>query len=87
MGLRSVPSRISVVFVDGTMAGGTPGRECPHEDRDLRSRAGITRPPASASVGGGSAGSPCAGGTLSYLDVAGRLLPVMPAGGPPQLVL
>ena len=35
-GLRSVPSRISVVLVDGTMAGGTPGWECPREDRDLR---------------------------------------------------
>ena len=29
---RSVPSRISVVLVDRTMAGDTPGRECPRED-------------------------------------------------------
>ena len=31
-GHRSVPSRISVVLVDGTMAGDTPERECPRED-------------------------------------------------------
>ena len=31
-GPRSVPSRISMVLVDGTMAGDTPGWECPHED-------------------------------------------------------
>ena len=79
-GPRSVPSRISVVLVDGTMAGGTPGRECPREDRDLRPQAGVTRP-AGVSVGGGNAGSPCVWGTLSSLDVAGRLLPVVPAGG------
>ena len=34
-GPRLVPSRISVVLVDGTMAGDTPGRECPREGRDL----------------------------------------------------
>ena len=34
-GPQSVPSRISVVLVDGTVAGDTPGRECPREDRDL----------------------------------------------------
>ena len=28
-GPRSVPSRISVVLVDGTVAGDTPGRVCP----------------------------------------------------------
>ena len=78
-GPRSVPSRISVVLVDETMAGGTPGRECPREDQDLRPQAGVTRP-AGVSVGGGSAGSPCVGGTFSSLDVAGRLLPVVPAG-------
>ena len=31
-GPRSVPSRILVMLVDGTMAGDTPGRECPRED-------------------------------------------------------
>ena len=55
------PSRISVVLVDGTKAGGTPGRECPREDRDLRPLAGVTRP-AGVSMCGGSVGSPCVGG-------------------------
>ena len=54
-GPQSVPSRISVVLVDGTMAGDTPGRECPHEDGDLRPQAGVTKP-AGVSVGGGSTG-------------------------------
>ena len=85
-GPRSVPSRISVVLVDGTKAGGTPGRECPREDRDLRPLAGVTRP-AGVSVCGGDVGLPCVGGTLSSLDVAGRLLPVVLTGESPQLVL
>ena len=74
-GPQSVPSRISVVLVDGTMAGDTPGWEFLREDWDLRPQPGVTRP-AGVSVGGGNAG-----GTLSSLDVAGRLLPVVPAGG------
>ena len=53
-GPRSVPSRISVVLVDETMAGDTPGRECPREDGNWRPRAGETRP-AGVSVGGGDA--------------------------------
>ena len=63
-GPRSVPSRISVVLVDGTMAGDTPGRECPREDGFWRPRAGETRP-AGVSVGGGDAGLPRVGETLS----------------------
>ena len=51
-GPQSVPSRISVVLVDGTMAGDTPGQECPREDRDWRPRAAVTSP-AGVSVGGG----------------------------------
>ena len=55
-GPRSVPSRISsVVVVNGTMAGDTPGRECPREDGFWRPRAGETRP-AGVSVGGGDDG-------------------------------
>ena len=80
VGPQSVLSRISVVLVDGTKAGGTPGRECPHEDRDLRPLAGVTRP-AGVSVCGGNVGSPCVGETLSTLDVARRLLPAVPTGG------
>ena len=85
-GPQSVPSWISVVLVDETVAGDTPGRECPREDWDWRLQAGEMRP-AGISVGGGDAGLPRAGETLSSLDVAGRLLPVVPAGGPPQRVL
>ena len=73
------PSRISVVLVDGTMAGDNPGRECPREDGFWRMRAGKTRP-AGVSVGGSDAGLPCVGKTLSSLDVAGRFRPVVPAG-------
>ena len=78
-GPRSIPSRISVVLVDGTVAGDTPGRECPREVRDLRPQTGATRL-AGVSVGGGDAGLPRAGETSSSLDVAGRLLLVVPAG-------
>ena len=80
-GPRSVPSRISVVLVDGIMAGATPGRECPRQDGIWRQRVGETRP-AGVSVGGGDAGLPLAGETLSSPDVAGRSVPVVPAGGP-----
>ena len=87
-GPRSVPSRIAVVLVDGTMAGDIPGGECPREDGNWRPRAGETRP-AGVSVGGGDAGLPRAGETMSSPDVAGRSLPVVPAGGgggpPPYL--
>ena len=77
---RSVPSRISVVLVDGTVAGDTPGRECPREDWDWRPQTGATRQ-AGVSVGGGNAALPRAGETLSSHDVAGRLLPVVPTWG------
>ena len=81
-GPQSVPSGISVVRVDGTIAEDTPGWECPREDPDWRPRAGVMRP-AGVSVGSGSAGS-LRGGTLPSLDVAGSLLPAVPAGGSPQ---
>ena len=35
-GPQSVPSRISVVLVDEANAGGTPGRKCPCENKDIR---------------------------------------------------
>ena len=80
-GPRSVPSRISVVLVDGTMVGDTPGRECPREYGFWRMRAGETRP-AGVSVGGGDEGRPRVGKMLSSIDVAGRFRPVVAAGGP-----
>ena len=63
-GPRSLPSRISVVLVDGTMAGDTPGQECPREDQDWRPQAGVMRP-AGVSVGGGGTGSPRGGGDVA----------------------
>ena len=62
---------------------------CPHEDRDGRPRAGVTRP-AGVSVGGGGAGSLRGGrGRYPPWDVAGSLFPSVPTGGspPPQGVL
>ena len=85
-GPQSVPSWISVVRVDGTIAEDTPGRECPRDDRDWRPRAGVTRT-AGVSVGGSGAGSLWGGGTLPSLDLAGSLLPGVPAEDPPQGVL
>ena len=79
-GLQSVPSRISVVLVHGANAGGTPRRECPREDQDIRSLAGVTEP-ASVTVEDDGLGSLCVRGTLSSSDTVGRLLPVVPTGG------
>ena len=81
VGPRSVLWWISVMLVDGTMAGDTPGRECcPREDGCWRPQAGETRS-AGVSVGGGDDGLPRVGETLSSPDVTGRSLPVVPAGG------
>ena len=35
-GPQSVPSKVLAVWVEETMAGDTPGRECPHEDFGMR---------------------------------------------------
>ena len=80
-GPQSVPSWIAVVRVDGTIAGDTPGWECPREDRDWQPRAGVTRP-AGVSVSGSGAGS-LRGGTLPSIDVAGSLLLAVPAAANP----
>ena len=48
-GPPSVPSRIVVVLVEEAKAGGTPRRECPRDDQDIRSLAGVAKP-ASVSV-------------------------------------
>ena len=54
---------------------------CPRVDHDLRLLAGVAKP-ASVTVCEDSHVSPCAGGTLSSSDLAGRLCPVVPAGIP-----
>ena len=78
---QSVPSRISVVLVEEAKAGGTPRLGCPRVDQDIRLLAGVVKP-ASVTVCEDSHGSLCVGGTLSSSDLAGRLLPVVPAGIP-----
>ena len=79
-GPRSIPSRISVVLVHGTMAGDTPGREYPREDGFWRPRAGKMRT-AGVSVSCGDAGLPRVVDALSSIDVAGRFWLVVPVGG------
>ena len=62
-GPQSVPSRISVVLVDKANAGGTPGRECPCEDQDIRPLVGVMKP-ASVTVYDAGIRSPCVGGDV-----------------------
>ena len=78
-GPPSVPSRISVVLVEEAKAGGTPRLGCPRDDQNIRLLAGVAKP-ASVTVCEDSLASPCVWGTLSSSDIAGRLLPVVPAG-------
>ena len=78
---QSVPSRISVVLVEEAKVGGTQCSGCPRVDQDLRLLAGVAKP-ASMTVCEDSYISPCAEGTLSSSDLAGRLVPVVPAGIP-----
>ena len=88
-GPPSVHSRISVVLVKEAKAGGTPRPECPRDDQDIRSLAGVVKP-AGVTVYDDRLGSPCVGGTLSSSDIAGMSFPVGPvdpagphvAGGP-----
>ena len=42
-GVQLVPSKVSVVWVEETMAGDTPGRECPHEDFGMRPQFGTEK--------------------------------------------
>ena len=68
-----VPSRISVVLVEETNAGDTPGRECPCEDQEKRPLAG-TRKSSSGTMSDDDIRSICGGG--------GRCpLPLLPGGG------
>ena len=79
-GPKSVPLRIAVVRVDGTIAGDTPGREYPRDERDWR-------PPTGVSVNDGGAGSLSGGGRWPprmLLEVSFRLCLL---GDPPWLVL
>ena len=75
-GPQSVPLQVAVVRVDGTTSGDTSGRRCPRDERDWR-------PPSGVCMEDGSAVSLSGGETLATPDVAGSLLPVVPAGGSP----
>ena len=68
-----------MVLDEEANAGGTPRLGCPREDQDIRLLAGVAMP-ASMTVSEHSLGSPCVGGMLSSFDIAGTLLPVVPAG-------
>ena len=67
------------MLVEEAKAGGTPRLECPRDDQDIRSLAGVAKP-VSVTVYDDSLESPCVGGTLFSSDIAGRLLPAVPAG-------
>ena len=74
-----VSSRVSVVLVEETMAGDTPGRECPGKDHEMSPLAG-TKKPSSGTVSDDDSRSPCVcvgGGGLCPLP----LLPGAPSGG------
>ena len=42
-GPQLVPSRVSTVWTEDTLAGDTPGQECPHYDVEIRPRMGTMR--------------------------------------------
>ena len=42
-GTQLVPSGVSTVWTEETLAGDTPGRECPHDDVEIRPRMGTMR--------------------------------------------
>ena len=71
-GAQLVPSRVSVVFVEGTIAEDTPGRGCPGEDHEMLPLAN-TRKPSSETVLDDDSRSPCGGGGLCPL-------PLLPGG-------
>ena len=60
-GPHLVPSRVSVVLVEETMAGDTPGRECPREDLVMRSLIGKKKP-SGGTVSDEDSRSPCGRG-------------------------
>ena len=42
-GPHLVPSGVSTVWTEESLAGDTPGRECPHDDVEIRPRMGTMR--------------------------------------------
>ena len=74
-GAQLVSSRVSTVWIEETMAGNTPGRECPHDNFGMRPQPG-TKKMSEGLVTDTNIGSRYGGGTLSFSGVAGSPLPV-----------
>ena len=70
-----VPSRVSTVWTEETMAGDTPGRECPHDDVGIRPQMGTMRM-SEDRVPSTNIESPYGGGVSSLPGATGSLLPV-----------
>ena len=83
-GPQLVSSRVSVVLVEETMAGGTPGRECPSEDYEMSPLAGqvgrCLMTTICRSVGGGALPPSVAAGGLLPVDVTDS--PTLSVEGP-----
>ena len=67
-GPQSVPSTVSAVWVEETMVGDTPGRECPHEDLGMRPQIG-TEKMSGGTVSDADTGSPYGRGALPFSGV------------------
>ena len=87
-GAQPVPSRFSTVWTEETMAGDTPGRECPHDDVGIRPQMGTVRMSddrvpftnIESLYEGGASSLP--GATGSLLPVKFPAAPVLLADGP-----
>ena len=87
-GPQLVPSKVSTVWTEETLAGDTPGRECPHDYVGIRPRMGTMRmledqvPSLNieSPYGGGVSSLP--GATGSFLPVKCPAAPVLLADGP-----
>ena len=86
-GVQLVRSRVLAVWTEETMAGDTPGLECPHDDVGIRPQMGTVRmsddrvPSNIESLYGGGASS-LPGATGSLLPVKFPAMPVPLADGP-----
>ena len=73
-GPQLVPSGVSTVWTEETLAGDTPGRECPHDDVEIRPRMGTMRM-SEDRVPSMNIESPYGGGVSSLPGDTGSLLP------------
>ena len=85
-GAQLVPSSVSTVWIEETMAGDTSGRECPHDDFGIRPQTGTD---VGELVTDTNIGLRYGGGALSFSGVAGSplpvnfpVVPVLPVEGP-----